>query len=165
MRRRGFASLVLAVTVTWLPAPGRAQSASPAAIPVVASSATSATTTPEHAAAMGCLSCHEGIEVINQKMQPVLLALADNKNGFECVICHEGRADATNIAEAHTGMYPNPSSMWVMNDGKGCAKCHSDKDALKTRMGKPKDKPAGGSIMSFVSTISDPSGASGGNHV
>jgi hypothetical protein len=120
---------------------------------------------PERAKAMGCLSCHEGIEVINQKMQPILLALAENRNGYECSLCHEGKADATTKSEAHEGMYPNPSSMWVMNDGKGCAKCHSDKDAITTLMGKPKDKPAGGSIMSVVSAVSDPTGASGANHV
>lgn len=119
----------------------------------------------QQAQSKGCLSCHDGIEVINEKMQPVLLALSGNKPGFECVVCHEGKADAATKPEAHSGMYPNPSSMWVMNEGKGCAKCHSDKDALTSLMGKAKAQPTGGSLMPITSTATDPSGKSGSNHV
>jgi hypothetical protein len=129
------------------------------------SAATFETTDEKRAQEKGCLSCHEGIETINEKMQPFLLSYAENKAGYECVICHEGQADATTKTAAHAGMYPNPSSMWVLNDGKGCAKCHSDKDRLKTLMGKPKKQPAGGSLMSVTSFATDPSGASGSDHV
>ena len=42
----------------------------------------------------GCLVCHEGVEVINERMQPYLLAFAKKKYGvtvgYECAICHEG---------------------------------------------------------------------------
>lgn len=123
------------------------------------------TVSAELAKEKGCLSCHEGIEVISEKMQPFLLGMAGNKKGYECAICHEGKPDAAAKEGAHEGMFPNPSSMWVLNEGKGCAKCHSDKDALKTLMGKPKDQPAGGSLMSSVSLSTDPSGVTGGNHV
>ena len=113
----------------------------------------------------GCLSCHEGIEVISEKMQPFLLAMAQGKNGYECAVCHEGKPTAITKLEAHEGMYPNPSSMWVNNEGKGCAKCHSDKDALTSLMGKPKDHPTGGGLMQVTSYLTDPSGATGNNHV
>ena len=74
----------------------------------------------------GCLSCHEGIEIINDTMQPYLLSFAQQKygkgQGYECAICHEG--DPTTDENAHEGLIPNPSSMWVLHQGKGCAKCH-----------------------------------------
>lgn len=125
-----------------------------------------ATVSAERAAEKGCLSCHEGIETISATMQPVLLAMGGGRDGFECTICHEGKADATSKVEAHQDMWPNPSSMWLMAEGGGCAKCHSDKDALTTVMGKPlPGGHTGGALMPFVSTRSDPSGASGGNHV
>jgi hypothetical protein len=123
------------------------------------------TVAPDRAQEKGCLSCHEGIEIINEKMQPFLLAMGGNREGYECVVCHEGKADAATKKKAHAGMYPNPSSMWVLNEGKGCAKCHSDENALTTLMGQRKEEPAGGSLMSVVSTATDPSGASGSNHV
>jgi hypothetical protein len=114
----------------------------------------------------GCLSCHQGIEVINAKMQPFFLSQVGNKNGFECAVCHEGKPDATTKEDAHAGMIPNPSSMWTNNEGKGCAKCHSGKDKLTTLMGKKKDyHPTGGAIMSITSTASDPSGKTGSDHV
>ncbi|MBI4209798.1 MAG: cytochrome c [Deltaproteobacteria bacterium] len=124
------------------------------------------TVSPSLAKEKGCLSCHQGIEVINEKMQPFLLSQAGGKSGFECAVCHEGIPDATTKLEAHKDIYPNPSSMWVLNEGKGCAKCHSDKNAIKSLMGKPqKQHPAGGSLMEVVSYATDPSGASGRNHV
>lgn len=73
---------------------------------------------PTVAAAKGCLSCHSGIEAINAKMQPFLLAFAGGKEGFECAVCHEGRPAGATKAAAHEGLLPNPSSMWVMNDGR-----------------------------------------------
>lgn len=128
-------------------------------------SARFASVSPEKAGRKGCLSCHEGIEVISETMQPILLGLAEAKRGYECLLCHEGKPDATTKADAHTGMWPNPSSMWVMSEGGGCAKCHSDRGALTTVMGKPLDQPAGGSIMPWRSVRSDPSGTTGANHV
>ncbi|MES0336004.1 MAG: hypothetical protein SFH39_06545 [Candidatus Magnetobacterium sp. LHC-1] len=123
------------------------------------------TTDAVRAKEKGCLSCHEGIEVINEKMQEFLLKEAGGKNGYECAVCHEGVPDAVTKAEGHKGMYPNPSSMWVINDGNGCAKCHSNTEAMTTLMGKPKKEPTGGGIRSVISTVSDPSGETGQNHV
>ncbi len=120
---------------------------------------------PERAAQKGCLSCHEGLETISPTMQPILLGLAQGKSGYECAICHDGKPDAATKADAHQDMWPNPSSMWVMADGGGCAKCHSDVGALTTVMGTPLEHPAGGSTMPWVSVRSDPSGATGANHV
>lgn len=117
------------------------------------------------AEAKGCLSCHEGIEVINERMQPVLLAYAGNKAGYECAVCHDGRPAAATKREAHDGLLPNPSNMWAMAEGRGCAKCHSDLGALTTVMGVPLAEPVGGELMAWRSTRTDPSGTTGGNHV
>ena len=42
----------------------------------------------------GCLLCHAGIETINMRMQPFLLAFAQQqygkREGYECAVCHEG---------------------------------------------------------------------------
>lgn len=113
----------------------------------------------------GCLSCHEGIETISERMQPFLLAYAGNKIGYECVVCHEGQPSATTTPEAHAGLIPNPSNMWALAEGRGCAKCHSERGALTTLMGKPLKEAAGGELMPWRSTRTDPSGATGSNHV
>ena len=88
----------------------------------------------------GCMSCHEGIEVINDRMQPYLLLFAKQKygkgRGYECAICHEGVPSSGNKEESHRGLIPNPSSMWVLHEGKGCAKCHDGKGSITTLMGK-----------------------------
>lgn len=114
----------------------------------------------------GCLSCHDGVGVINERMQPHLLAVVGGREGYECSVCHEGQPDATTKEAAHAGMWPNPSSMWVLAEGQGCAKCHSEKGALKTVMAKAlKGGPAGGSLLQVRSALSDPSGETGFNHV
>ena len=50
--------------------------------------------TTESTEEKGCLSCHNGIETINDRMQPFLLSFAKQKygkgKGYECAICHEG---------------------------------------------------------------------------
>src|SRR5574341_2525361 len=65
----------------------------------------------------GCLSCHNGIETINDRMQPFLLSFAKQKykrgKGYECAICHEGNPSSGKKEEAHDSLIPNPSSMWV----------------------------------------------------
>ncbi|MHC4267412.1 MAG: hypothetical protein ACYSWS_05915 [Planctomycetota bacterium] len=110
----------------------------------------------------GCLSCHEGIEVINDKMQPYLLLFAEQKygksEGYECAICHEGDPSSAKKEESHKGLISNPSSMWVLHEGKGCAKCHDGKGSITTLMGKPLEVPVGGELMSGLTTYSDPSG-------
>lgn len=120
---------------------------------------------PERAAQKGCLACHEGVEVINERMQPFLLAQVQGREGFECSVCHEGRAGEAAKEVAHEGLVPNPSSMWIMAAGGGCAKCHSERGKLTTVMGKPLPEPAGGSLMPWRSVTSDPSGATGADHV
>ena len=89
----------------------------------------------------GCLSCHEGIEIINDNMQPFLLGFAKKQYGkgagYECAICHEGNPSSGSKEEAHSSLIPNPSSMWVLHEGKGCAKCHDSKGSITTLMGNP----------------------------
>ncbi|KHE92298.1 MAG: putative heme protein [Candidatus Scalindua brodae] len=113
----------------------------------------------------GCMSCHEGIEVINDRMQPYLLLFAKQKygkgRGYECAICHEGVPSSGKKEESHKGLIPNPSSMWVLHEGKGCAKCHDGKGSITTLMGKPLEKPVGGEIMSENMATLDPSGTLG----
>lgn len=118
----------------------------------------------EAARKQGCLSCHEGIEAINEKMQPYLVAMGGG-DGRACVVCHEGNAGATTKAEAHRGIYPNPGNMWVVSLGLGCGKCHSNTDALTTLQDLDLPRPVGGSLMQVVSTATDPSGLTGSNHV
>ncbi len=116
----------------------------------------------------GCMSCHEGIEVINDRMQPYLLLFAERKygkgRGYECAICHEGVPSSENKEESHKGLIPNPSSMWVLHEGKGCAKCHDGKGSITTLMGKPLETPVGGEIMSGLTATLDPSGTLGRNY-
>jgi len=121
-------------------------------------------TDPEQARTRGCLSCHEGIAVINEKMQPHLEAIGGGP-GRGCVVCHEGNADGATKAHAHAGMFPNPGSMWVVGLGKGCAKCHSNNNALSTLQTLELPHPVGGSIMQVSTTATDPSGNTGSNHV
>ncbi|MFQ5853927.1 MAG: c-type cytochrome, partial [Candidatus Binatia bacterium] len=77
-----------------------------------------------------CLACHEGIEDINEKMKDYLFALGAGHEGRLCVVCHEGNPDAVTKKDAHAGMFPNPGSLWVVSTGKGCGKCHSNRNAL-----------------------------------
>ncbi len=109
----------------------------------------------------GCLSCHEGIEVISDRMQPFLLSFARQKYkkgiGYECAICHEGEPSSGKKEEAHRGLISNPSSMWVLHEGKGCAKCHDSKGSISTLMGEPLSQPVGGELMSQQLISSEPS--------
>lgn len=66
----------------------------------------------------GCLSCHEGIEVINLKMAAAWGA--DKK----CEVCHHGRPSAATKLEAHDGLISNPGDLRVIEGT--CGKCHSD---------------------------------------
>lgn len=113
----------------------------------------------------GCLSCHEGIDVINDRMQPFLLGFAKIKygkgKGYECAICHEGQPSSNEKEKAHGGLIPNPSSMWVLHEGKGCAKCHDGEGSVTTLMGKHLKQPVGGELMSGQSISSEPSGTLG----
>ena len=116
----------------------------------------------------GCLSCHEGIEVINKKMQPYLIAFAlkeyDKGKGFECAVCHEGDPFADTKEDAHKGLIHNPSSMWVLHQGKGCAKCHDEEGSITTLMGEPLKEPVGGELLSATYTKSNPKSITGTNY-
>jgi hypothetical protein len=113
----------------------------------------------------GCLSCHEGIDVINDKMQPFLLSFAKKRygmgEGYECAICHEGDPSSSKKEASHSGLIPNPSSMWVLHEGKGCAKCHDSKGSITTLMGEPLDQALGGTLISQQLISSEPSGTLG----
>src|SRR5574337_1237217 len=113
----------------------------------------------------GCLSCHEGIETINDNMQPFLLGFAQKQygkgSGYECAICHEGQPSSNEKEKAHVGLIPNPSSMWVLHQGEGCAKCHDSKGSITTLMGKPLEMPVGGELLSNPVVSTDPSGDTG----
>lgn len=113
----------------------------------------------------GCLSCHNGIETINDRMQPFLLSFAKQKygrsKGYECAICHEGNPSSGKKEEAHSSLIPNPSSMWVLHEGKGCAKCHDSKESITTLMGKPLNQPVGGELISQQLPSLEPSGVLG----
>src|SRR4030066_1225680 len=69
----------------------------------------------------GCLFCHDGIENINVRMQPFLLAFAQQqygkREGYECAVCHEGNP-SSDTEDGHKGLIPNPSSMWVLHQGE-----------------------------------------------
>jgi mono/diheme cytochrome c family protein len=119
----------------------------------------------ETAKEKGCLSCHTGIEDINDKMMPHLIALAGGLKGKSCALCHEGNPEANTKEEAHSGMFPNPGSMWVVSVGLGCGKCHSNRHALTTLHTIPLPHPVGGELMNVVSTSTDPSGESSRNHI
>ena len=71
----------------------------------------------------GCLICHDGIEIISDKMQPILLSFAQRQYGkgagYECTVCHEGNPSSDKKEEAHSSLLPNPSSMWVLHRGMG----------------------------------------------
>ncbi len=112
----------------------------------------------------GCLFCHQGIEVISEVMQPFLLVYAKKKYGetvgYECAICHEGDPTSGEKEAAHNGFIPNPSSMWALHEGKGCAKCHDGKGSITTRMGEALDTPVGGELMQSV----NPSGENIGGY-
>ncbi|MFQ5926451.1 MAG: c-type cytochrome [Terriglobia bacterium] len=112
-----------------------------------------------------CLACHEGIEEINPKMKDYLFAMGAGHEGRLCVVCHEGNPDAVTKQEAHKGVFPNPGSLWVVSVGKGCGKCHSNRNALVSVQALALPEPVGGALLEVESTSTDPSGASGRNHV
>ncbi|RMD52038.1 MAG: hypothetical protein D6828_06335, partial [Nitrospirae bacterium] len=121
--------------------------------------------TSSYAQKKGCLLCHEGIGVINEKMQPFLLSFAQQlyggAKGYECSVCHEGNPSGETKKEAHKGLINNPSSMWILHEGKGCAKCHDTKNSIRTIMGRRLKQPKGGELLSIKVTSSDPSGSTG----
>ncbi|MEN8374064.1 MAG: cytochrome C [Gemmatimonadota bacterium] len=96
------------------------------------------TTTPERAATLGCVSCHEGIENIREEGSGMLATIKAFGTGVGdpegCVVCHGGNPLATSSDEAHQGVpdgispsgptefYPDPGSIWVAD--RTCGQCH-----------------------------------------
>ena len=113
----------------------------------------------------GCLSCHSGIAVINLRMQPWLLSAAEELfgrgPGFECAVCHGGHPGSKDAARAHEDMDANPSGLWVLHQGRGCARCHDGHNRITSLMARKLKQPAGGELMSHVSRLTDPSGVTG----
>jgi hypothetical protein len=63
----------------------------------------------------GCLTCHRGIERISDVPE-----MAD----LTCTECHRGNGTATDIQEAHKGMWANPSDFRVVDEV--CGECHEE---------------------------------------
>ncbi|MBI3091823.1 MAG: hypothetical protein HYY96_14270, partial [Candidatus Tectomicrobia bacterium] len=78
---------------------------------------------PEVASRKRCLSCHEGIESINQAM--ALTWGADTK----CEVCHAGNPTANTKDAAHQGMHADPGDYRVVE--QTCGQCHSDTGKLR----------------------------------
>jgi mono/diheme cytochrome c family protein len=113
----------------------------------------------------GCTSCHGGIaEIASGTMAQAIDAFAGGDADRSCVVCHEGRPDAAQKAEAHEGMLGNPGSLWATSVGLGCGKCHSDRGALTSLHGRPLPEATGGALLTVRSRQTDPTGASGANH-
>ncbi|MCY4153010.1 MAG: hypothetical protein OXE94_12375 [Aestuariivita sp.] len=112
------------------------------------------TVSPERAAEMGCLSCHEGIEDFTQgPMMDTIHAIGpDFGDPGGCVVCHGGTPNATTVEAAHAGspadlaeygphtFYPDPGALWVAD--RACGQCHEGyserlmKSLMNTEAGK-----------------------------
>jgi hypothetical protein len=66
----------------------------------------------------GCLGCHGGIEVINERMAAAWGA------DVRCEVCHHGQPAAATELDAHAGLIANPGDLQVMD--RTCGRCHSD---------------------------------------
>ncbi len=78
---------------------------------------------PQLAKEKRCLSCHEGIEVINEKMARAWGA--DKK----CEVCHRGNPTAFRKKEAHQGMIINPGDFRVLKEA--CGQCHDNRGVIR----------------------------------
>ena len=70
-----------------------------------------------------CLSCHEGIENINELMTASWGA--DTK----CEVCHKGNPTAHTKTEAHKGMITHPGDLRVID--QTCGQCHDDGGTIR----------------------------------
>ncbi len=78
---------------------------------------------PQLAKEKRCLSCHQGIEVINEKMAKAWGA--DKK----CEVCHKGNPTAYKKKEAHKDMINNAGDFRMLKET--CAQCHDDKGVIR----------------------------------
>ncbi len=81
------------------------------------------------AKAVGCLSCHRGIEPImpsDSKMMQEIKEMAEEGDPEGCCVCHGGNPTASTKEAAHAGsaFYPDPSSPWVNENT--CGMCHDE---------------------------------------
>jgi hypothetical protein len=70
-----------------------------------------------------CLACHEGIEVINQRMAE---AWGADKN---CIVCHRGNDVANTKELAHKDMIVHPGDYRVI--ALTCGQCHDDNGFIR----------------------------------
>ncbi|MBU2494248.1 MAG: hypothetical protein KJ571_16600, partial [Bacteroidetes bacterium] len=78
-----------------------------------------------------CLSCHEGIEKINQKMDLAWKSKKISASGVEkCEICHFGNPTGHTKELAHKDMIVNSADFRFID--KTCGRCHSKDGNLMT---------------------------------
>lgn len=76
-----------------------------------------------------CLSCHEGIEKINAKMDIAWIEKKISKNGVDaCEICHYGNPTGHTKELAHKDMINNAGDFRIID--RTCGKCHSKNGRL-----------------------------------
>jgi hypothetical protein len=92
----------------------------------------------------GCLSCHKGIETINEKMAAAWRA--DKK----CEVCHYGQPTAATKLEAHRGIIANPGDLRVIE--RTCGKCHSDYGEIQNVQINGIDNHVGRVVRSLMAT-------------
>lgn len=92
----------------------------------------------------GCLGCHEGIEVINERMAEEWRA--DSR----CEVCHYGVPAANTEFEAHAGLISNPGDLRVIE--RTCGKCHSDYGEVANYKVNGIDNHVGRVIRSIMAT-------------
>lgn len=89
-----------------------------------------------------CLNCHKGIENIRESNSGMMKAIDDlaGKAGYggnNCIVCHGGNPEKTDIHAAHRGtvpffeqntgpknFYPDPGSSWINENT--CGQCHPE---------------------------------------
>lgn len=121
----------------------------------------------EKALKEGCLSCHQGVHIIqgdSEKMGESILAMAGGELGRTCVVCHEGNPQGHTKEMAHQGVFSDPGSMWVVSFGKGCGKCHVGHQGLHSLQDVPFPTVVRGPMV-VNSKRFDPSGSTGHSHV
>ena len=84
---------------------------------------------PELAKEKGCLSCHEGIEKVNVKMDAAWIDRKIAKRGVDkCELCHFGNPEGYKKDVAHKNMVVNPADFRVID--RVCGRCHNDNGDL-----------------------------------
>jgi hypothetical protein len=99
------------------------EAASPAVVPV---SSKYEEVAPALAKEKKCLSCHEGVERVNERMHAAWQERKVDARGVDaCEVCHLGNPEGWKKTVAHEGMIVNPGDLRVAN--QICGQCHSDR--------------------------------------